>query len=168
MPITDTLTQALLETRKRIVDTRAAIAATEADLQDLRGTLQESTLEESVLTSIIAKSGMSVPIESTSPESENESRSESPTLNGLASGEVPANDWSTVNRIEAVNDAVAYLTLKDGVATPGAIQDFLGQRNRIEKRDNIGAALSYLRKQGRVKNVDRGQWIPRTVEVFTS
>jgi hypothetical protein len=73
--------------------------------------------------------------------------------------ELPPNDWSYLNRSEAVERAVKELTELENFATPAAIQDLLAERGREDNRDAISAALAYLNRTNKVHSLARAQWI---------
>lgn len=70
-------------------------------------------------------------------------------------------DLSRISRTEAIERAVQALSGATGQPTsPGDVESYLNARNRTDTRDQIGAALSYLRTVGRIERVGRGQWKP--------
>lgn len=89
--------------------------------------------------------GMSVPVSS-------------PTPSAQAGLFALPDDLVTQSRSDAVEAAIRVLTRTASVASPAAIEEFLRSRGRDDTRDAIGAALAYLNRTDRVKNVGRGQW----------
>lgn len=69
--------------------------------------------------------------------------------------------WIDLARTAAVDLAVRQLTKEKGFATPADVETILLMNGRVETRDNIGAALSYLRVAGKIDRRDRGEWVAR-------
>lgn len=63
-----------------------------------------------------------------------------------------------LGRSEAVELAVQSITRKATTASPEAIEEFLHASGRTDTRDQIGAALAYLNRSGRVERLARAQW----------
>ena len=69
-----------------------------------------------------------------------------------------AEDLSSHSRTDAVEAAVRALSGSDRTASPAEIEAYLRDHSRDDTRDQIGAALSYLRVSGRIDRHGRGQW----------
>lgn len=67
-------------------------------------------------------------------------------------------DMSEFSRTDAVAQAVRVIATQSGVASPEAVEHYLRSRNRSDTRDAIGAALAYLNRRGKVRNVGRARW----------
>jgi hypothetical protein len=85
------------------------------------------------------------------------------SLNGHSEGpdeeQLAVDSWATLNRTDAVERAIAGVTLFKKWANPGDIEGVLKARGRNDTRDEIGGATSYLRRQGRIRSLGRGQWV---------
>ncbi len=84
---------------------------------------------------------------------------------GESSGQSPLfpidEDLSRISRTDAIEKAVHAINAAEGrPASPAEIEDYLSNHHRSDTRDQIGAALSYLRVSDRIQRVGRGQWAP--------
>lgn len=71
----------------------------------------------------------------------------------------PENGWSTLSRTDSVQEAVKSLTEVKDFATPSEIENLLREKGRTDSRDNIGAALAYLNRIGKVHRRARAEWV---------
>lgn len=67
-------------------------------------------------------------------------------------------DWSSVARTVAVEQAIADITVNGGYASPPEIEQCLANHGRNDNRDEIGGAIAHLNRTGRIHRVARAQW----------
>lgn len=141
-----TLAEALATVSGRRAMIERELGSLEKNLMDLRTDLREAANQEAVLRSLIeSRAG-------TSGDSSVD-LSQSATADAA-----PVEDWSNLSRKWVVREAVAEITRTKPFASPGDIEALLATRNRSDDKDNVGAALSYLRKRGEVVQLGRAQW----------
>lgn len=140
-----TITQALEDAKRRQAENSAEVKTLEARLVDLRSLQRKLANEVTVLEAVAARSSDPVTV---SPRSDERAVSDD------------VSDWSDKERLWSIVQAVFDLTNAHGHATPETIEDHFAAHGRTEDKDNIGAGLSYLRKQGLLARVSRGRWVP--------
>lgn len=153
---TDSLGLAVADAARRRTAIEDAIRDTETKLGQLRRQLREVANEQGVLEAVAARQKIVAPQLDLGLVDDDKASSNSnlmPDLNAVT-------DWGNLARTSVVLDAVLALSKDSGAATPGAIVEFLSQRNRDDSRELVSAALAYLHKKHLVSNVGRGQWVP--------
>jgi hypothetical protein len=80
-------------------------------------------------------------------------------ISSITASSIAPDDWSYLNRSEAVERAVKELTEQKGHATPAEIQDLLSRRRRDDDRTAIGASLAHLNRSKKIHSLTRAQWI---------
>ncbi|HTN57631.1 MAG TPA: hypothetical protein VL043_05145 [Protaetiibacter sp.] len=141
-----TITQALDDAKRRLQANSEEMKELESRLTNLRALQRSLANEVSVLESVATR-GLETDTETPSSGDDD------------ATGAIEE-DWSDKERLWSIIQAVFAETNRVGHATPASVAEYLAARGRTEDKDNVGAALSYLRKQGTVARVARGQWVP--------
>jgi hypothetical protein len=146
----ESLTELILEAQKSYDDVQKEIDSLNEQLEKLAKQRTELQLERDAFVNSLERRFPEFPV----PIPNVRARIGSITLTVI-----PKDDWSYLNRSEAVERAVQELTLQEDFATPARIQELLGTRNRDDSRDAIGASLAYLNRTNKVHSPARAQWI---------
>lgn len=133
--------------RELLSEAEAARAAAEAEVDALRS-------EESAFRAALQRR-----LQGPNPPAPTQS-DQSSVSNVVSNAEFQprGDDWSSVARTVAVEQAIAEITVNGGYASPPEIERCLVGHGRNDNRDEIGGAIAHLNRTGRIHRVARGQW----------
>jgi hypothetical protein len=132
-----------LETLTELVaDAKNARTQAEAEVQELNVKIEALRQEEDALRAVLSRRMGQEP-----------SQLQPPATSGVIYG-----SWADLSRTEAVYRAVGEITGTGRPASPSEIETVLASHRRTDDRDQIGGALAYLRRDGRIHRLGRGRW----------